>query len=670
MSTAHYDPVEVRDVFRHLSEFGYNTVRIFFDICSQDPSGFTNSRGDGLNPGYLDNMADLMRIAGEEGIYVVFTANAIPDGGGYWPYFDSIFFSGDRAGFDDGRNADWLHEAGVETKRKVWRDLLEGLAEREAPFEVVLGWSLTNEYWLWGDEAPPFTLTEGEVTTANGTTYDMADPAQKQRMAVDGALYFIDQIVATIKELDPEGLTTMGFYAPYFRPTGYIVTPDIIDVAPLDFWDFHAYYGSDLTIEEQAESFGMVGYEEKPIIMGETASGYENVPSTVSALQFGLEWIAASCEMGFDGWLYWGYYPWPEDVGGKAWAMLEDDQRIFEGMSPRNQPDPCVVPELEVSNIAHRRPVRASSFSPDQPAEAAVDGTNRSWNAGNLPTQWIEIGLDESSTVAAVGMTVDQWPPGITRHRVEATLADGSVVLLGRFERFTAPSLNLNLQVLGGLAEVRAIRITTESSPAWVAWREIEVVSAPAGSAADACIGTVSTSLEWSSEPVAGARTVGSTSSGQQVVIDGIYVGPDGNSWLRTGGDTWTLADSIALDGTCGVETVEPSSPLVFVTFEVDVPPGTPGEIFMSGVFPGVRLDPWIPYMIPLTDRGGGTWTVDMLLPEGSEIQYVYTRSDWETIERPDTTCTDMPPRTVTIAAGTTVTDTVVRWRDIDCGGG
>lgn len=364
MATDQYDQARVREDFRHLSEYGYNTVRIFFDICSNGPAGFTSRDGPGLNPSYLENMVDLMRIAGEEGIYIIFTANDIPDGGNYWELFDSIFFKDAHLGFEDARNADWIHTAGVETKRQIWIDLMDGLAEAGAPFETVLGWQLTNEYWLWGDANPPFSLDSGLVTTANGVTYDMADPNQKQQMAVEGLLYFMERLVPAIKAIDPEGLVTMGFYAPHFSPERYIVTGDVIDRAPLDFWDFHAYYDADLSMEGYAVSFGMLGYEEKPILMGEFAAGYEVVPSAVSAMELGVKWIAESCEYGFDGWLYWGYYPWPEEFGGKAWAPLEDDERIFVGMSPQNNPDPCTVPELEVTNLAfdfsgNRQPLSA-----------------------------------------------------------------------------------------------------------------------------------------------------------------------------------------------------------------------------------------------------------------------------------------------------------------------
>ncbi len=375
MATNRYDPDRTRSDFRHLHELGYNTVRIFFDTCGTGPYCIAQAGGVGLNQKYLDNMADLMRIAGEEGIYIIFTANSVPEEGGYWPYFDGQIYGADeRYGFSTFENSDWLHPAGVEIKRRFWHDLMSGMQEREAPFEVMLGWQLTNEFWLF-KLYPPLSLNEGLVTSANEQTYDMADPEQKRQMVIDGTLYFMEEIVPIIKEYDPEALTTMGFFNPqfpndtYIGGDWYVDTAPLMDSAPIDFWDFHAYFDNDLTIEQMAENYGMLGYEDKPILMGETGAGPEFVPSAATALTVEVEWIADSCKVGFDGWLWWGYYPWPEAVNGPPWAALGDDELLLKGLAPVNYPDPCVVPELEIANVAYKKPVRVSRSLNESPPQ-------------------------------------------------------------------------------------------------------------------------------------------------------------------------------------------------------------------------------------------------------------------------------------------------------------
>ncbi len=290
MATNVYDPQRVRTAFQLLAQHGYNTVRIFFDTCGSGSFCIGNPNGNGLNLAYLDNMVDLMHIAGEEGIYLILTANSVPENGGYWAYFDQQIYSADpRFGFEDYRNADWLHPAGVEIKRRFWQDLMAGMVERDAPFEVLLGWQLTNELWLW-KHVPPLSLDVGQVTISNGNSYDMADAAQKRQMVVDGVLFYIDEVAAIIKNHDPDGLVTVGFFAPQFpNPTGiggdwYVDTAPLIESEAVDFWDFHAYYDTDLSVEQQAENFGMLGFEQKPVIMGETGSGHAIFPSAFTAL--------------------------------------------------------------------------------------------------------------------------------------------------------------------------------------------------------------------------------------------------------------------------------------------------------------------------------------------------------------------------------------------------
>lgn len=672
MATNRYDPEKVRNDFRHLKELGYTTVRIFFDTCGSGRYCIGNPDGEGLNPAFLDNMADLMRIAGEEGIYIIFTANSVPEEGQYWAYFDGQIYGGDqRFGFESYQNADWLHPAGVEIKRRFWRDLMSGLAEREAAFEVVLGWQLTNEYWLW-KFVPPLSLEEGEVTISNGQTYEMSDPEQKRQMVVDGTLYFMEEIVPIIKQYDPEALTTMGFFAPQFpNETGiggdwYVDTAPLLESAPLDFWDLHAYYDADLTIQEQAENFGIVGYEEKPVVMGETGAGPEFVPSPASALTVGVEWIADSCAWDFDGWLYWGYYPWPEGAGGEPWAALEDDELILQGMAPVNWPDACVLPDLEIANVAYKKPVRASRSTGTDRPENAVDGGAPSWNAGNYPPQWLEIDLEEPTTIQRVAMNTSQWPPGETRHRVWARLADGGLVLLGQLDGFTTVDMVLALDLPMPLPEVTAVRIETSKSPSWAGWREVEVLSAPASNTIP-CLATAAGGAALYANPLTD-ETVGTLTAGQTVYLDGKFAGDEGTIWMRTGGGTWLQADQLTLPDECEVELAAPEARLVPVTFKVSVPEDTDGEVFIGGSFEGTEMPDWTPWTIVLKKQGGNVWTVTVPLPVGSEVEYVYNRGGWDKVERPES-CGETNARRLVVEDLPEMAqeDTVIKWQDLNC---
>jgi hypothetical protein len=80
-----YDPGRTRDDFARLAEMGYNTVRVFLDHCSVGPNCISRADQPGLNPAYLDNIADMTLAARQAGIYILFTANDLPDGGGGGP---------------------------------------------------------------------------------------------------------------------------------------------------------------------------------------------------------------------------------------------------------------------------------------------------------------------------------------------------------------------------------------------------------------------------------------------------------------------------------------------------------------------------------------------------------------------------------------------------------
>jgi hypothetical protein len=107
---------------------------------------------------------------------------------------------------------------------------------------------------------------------------------------------------------------------------------------------------------------------------------------------------------------------------------------------------------------------------------------------------------------------------------------------------------------------------------------------------------------------------------------------------------------------------------MVPVTFQVSVPADTPPEVFLTGSFPGLGWEDWLPWLIVLHQLNRELWEITVLLPDGLEIEYLYTRSNWDTVER-STTCTEIPNRTLTVTENLVVEDTVENWRDLNCDG-
>ncbi len=312
-----YNPVRTRQDFGDLAARGYNTVRVFLDHCAAGPGCIGDMDNEGLNPSYLDNITDMLAAARETGIFILFTSNDLPDQGGYAEQANaqegSIF-----AGY---RNSYYLTPGAVKATRRYWQDLLSGLNARQAATDMVLGWQLLNEQWMFFDQ-PPLSLNSGRVTTTTGA-YDMADPEQKSLMVSDGLIHYIAEMKAEILSHDPTALVTMGFFAPGIAPGWYVETASLLKGADLDFFDFHAYPGGEKLID-LANAFGMTEYQAKPILLGEYGAFRHIYSSIKPAARAITTWQAESCEFGFDGWLYWTYYPADPTISDRTWGLVDE----------------------------------------------------------------------------------------------------------------------------------------------------------------------------------------------------------------------------------------------------------------------------------------------------------------------------------------------------------
>jgi len=465
-----YNPQRTRQDFDTLVLHGYNTVRVFLDHCSAGPGCIGDSDNVGLNPAYLDNIADMLAAATETGIYILFTSNDLPDQGGYAEQANAQ----SRPTFAGYRNSYYLTPNAVEATRRYWRDLLTGLNARSAATDRVLGWQLLNEQWMFRDQ-PPLSLTFGLVETTTGV-YDMSDPEQKQRMVSDGLIHYIAEVKAEILEHDPTALVTMGFFAPEIvAPDWYVDTASLLTGADLDFFDFHAYPGSQ-TLAELVTAFGMNNYNAKPIVMGEYGAFRHVYSAMMPAARAITNWQAESCTYGFDGWLYWTYYPANESAGDRTWGLMDESGFLLELLAPKNHPDPCVEVAVTSDNLAYQKPVRASASLSEEPPANAVDENNTTqWGAGTDAPQWIEIDLGQPYRITEIRLLVAQWPEGNTIHRIRGRSASGTFVDLHTFGQKTRGGDWLIFTPKPPIDGIQIIRIDTLSSPSWVAWGEIQV---------------------------------------------------------------------------------------------------------------------------------------------------------------------------------------------------
>jgi len=474
-----YDHNRTLADFKTLSAAGYNTVRIILDGCTSGAGCIGIEDGAGLNPAYLDNIVDLMKLAKETNLFLLFATNDLPELGGY----QALANQGANQTFAAGRNAEILSPAGIQAAQKYWTDLLPGLIARHAPFDVVLGWELLAEQYYQSDQ-PPFSLSTGKVTTANGKTYLMSDPDQKRAMEVDGIRYYIEQVRQTILTYDPTALVSMGFFAPDSPNPWREGDERLVDTAPLfedsalDFFDLHAYPGMGLSMPELAKNFGLGGHITKPILMGEVGANTWIYPQTSEAAITVQDWIAASCSVGFSGWLYSGYYPSPAGLPDATWGMVDEQGTILNALSPSLQPDACSTTVLPGRNLALGKTVTVSAALPDMTPDMAVDGDpSTQWSSGAFPPQWIEIDLGAPYTIGGIRLTVGQWPAGDTVHQVWVGTTRDAMQLVKEFSGHEYDFDVLNFVPTTPLKNIRFVRIDTTESPSWVTWREIEVLA-------------------------------------------------------------------------------------------------------------------------------------------------------------------------------------------------
>jgi len=468
LSAGSYDADDVDAQLAAMAGLGYNVVRVFHDHRS---SGLAGGTGVRLSDAYMDNVTDFLRRAKAHGIYVMFTQDWLPD--------LSRYVINNSPGIE-GVNALYLAPEGVAANARFFGDFAAELVARGAPLDAIWAYELRNELYFEAGQQP-FSLTSGQVTAANGKTYDMANADQRREILEDGVVHWTNAVRAEVLRHDPTALVAVGFFVPQGpNPTRLgdsriIETRQAIERSTADFIDLHGYPGADLPIPRHLENFGLSDRAAKPIVMGEMGA-FRNLYATVGdGVQALIGWQAASCEFGFDGWLTWTW----DSAGGirDMWNETDADGAVSAALAPANRPDPCSGEGAAPNNLALGREVTASAEVPTGPALAAVDGSlGTTWNAGAFSPQWIQIDLGSAVRVGQVRLVIAQYPEGSTTHRLYGGQTARLLTVLHTFKGNTTDGQALMFTPDAGGLPIRFLRIETVASPSWVAWREIEIL--------------------------------------------------------------------------------------------------------------------------------------------------------------------------------------------------
>lgn len=473
LSPARYDRAEIRADFQAMRALGFNVVRVMLETCGASdciyPLGATTRT---LSGAYLDDVADMLALAAEEEMYVWITSNTLPDTG----YYIEKGYSG-GAGLISDSQAHFMSQAGLVAYSEYFADLFSGLIARDARLDRMFSFSIRNEYW-YDLREDPWPLSSGVVTTASGASYDLAVPAERQALADETLIHFIDTMVDVVKEKAPTALVSVGFFAPNapteWRPGDFkfILTERALAESNADFFDLHSNPAPmGLSIDQIQENYGAAGIVSKPLVMGELAGFRALYPAIHVAAQELADWQTASCVRGYDGWLTW-HWDGDEIEGPGLWGS--HGTVLGEALAPALHPDACASVAVPNPNLAFGKAVTASNALPDEPAENAVDGGWPQWGSGFDAPQWIEIDLGAVHDLGSVRLTVAQYPAGATTHEVYGGTTSPATSLLHTFSGDTAES-DVLFHEFATPPAVRHLRILTTDSPSWVSWREVEV---------------------------------------------------------------------------------------------------------------------------------------------------------------------------------------------------
>ena len=69
--------------------------------------------------------------------------------------------------------------------------------------------------------------------------------------------------------------------------------------------------------------------------------------------------------------------------------------------------------------------------------------------------------------------------------------------------------------------------------------------------------------------------------------------------------------------------------------------------------------------ILPLTRDDTTHAHITLTMPEGTALQYKYTRGSWDSVEK-GPNCEEIPNRQLTVTFGQDQYDTVAKWRDLD----
>jgi hypothetical protein len=342
-----YEPHQAQRALADMAEHGFNTVRVFIDPFTGRGT-ITDRQADQLSPRYIAHLCDFLSRARRHGVYAVLSVLYLPKADRYRKDF------GPGPEHVGSSNRHLLDPAHIRAKAQYMADLVSAIKRTDSDLlSTVLAYETQNELHFTVTE-PPFSLTEGKITAANGKTYDASDIDQLQQLVDDMTIIQTDACVEAVKAVDRQAMVSVNVFS--FAAVGRSgpaawrsdrtgdrrspVRPLALVRSKADYIDIHFYpFGPD-TLDRDLKSIEWPALSRqatqagKPLIMGEFGAfkrdEYPTPEAAADAMASHLDRIE---QLGFSGWLYWTYDTHEQNF---IWhARSEQSDAVFQMLAER-----------------------------------------------------------------------------------------------------------------------------------------------------------------------------------------------------------------------------------------------------------------------------------------------------------------------------------------------
>ena len=325
---------------------GYNLARVFinpgdsyYGASCQQASGQYGIAGPktsvSLYAPYVANFADFVAKAKARGIYGVPVLSFVPQNAKYVGMGNASTLPN-----IEDLNSYFMSPGLIQAKANYARDIVQALSAYAGGelLSAIFAWELENEVFLLGDKKP-FSLSSGMVMTADGVSYNMAVPAQRQQAADANLVLWANSAAVAIRQIDPQAMVAASVFTyaavgrtgangllPDSNPDKrYPARPNILRLySTLDYTDIHTYpLGSSYSLGNDLNSseFASFNKTSRPLLMGEFGA-FKSKYSTLNAAATGMRAHRdAAYAMGFAGSLFW---TWDTYVQSDMWHGAEN----------------------------------------------------------------------------------------------------------------------------------------------------------------------------------------------------------------------------------------------------------------------------------------------------------------------------------------------------------